>query len=140
MRFYRLFPFAAAARRLHAYTYREKERESLCLYLQTQPNPIHDTKRPFLSLPSRTAAISSPYLFGKNQRRQVMMADPTVISLRPGGAGGLRAPRFLAPRFDSSSSEAQALQSHAGLAPAFKVPPNRSSKHIQICIFVCMYV
>ncbi|KAI5354037.1 PREDICTED: eukaryotic [Prunus dulcis] len=49
-----------------------------------------------------------------------MMADPTVISLRPGGAGGLRAPRFLAPRFDSSSSEAQALQSHAGLAPAFK--------------------
>ncbi|PQQ21009.1 eukaryotic translation initiation factor [Prunus yedoensis var. nudiflora] len=49
-----------------------------------------------------------------------MMADPTVISLRPGGAGGLRAPRFLATRFDSSSSEAQALQSHAGLAPAFK--------------------
>ncbi|KAM1550438.1 hypothetical protein PS1_043233 [Malus domestica] len=49
-----------------------------------------------------------------------MMADPTVISLRPGGAGGLRAPRFIAARFDSNSSDAQALPSHAGLASAFK--------------------
>lgn len=48
-----------------------------------------------------------------------MMADPTVISLRPGGAVGLRAPKFLTPRLDSSSSS-EAL----GSAAAFKVPHN----------------
>lgn len=43
-----------------------------------------------------------------------MMADPTVISLRPGGAVGLRAPKFLTPRLDSSSES-------LGSAAAFKV-------------------
>ncbi|KAM5564652.1 hypothetical protein ABKV19_018963 [Rosa sericea] len=46
-----------------------------------------------------------------------MMADPTVISLRPGGAIGLRAPRFLTPRLDSSS---EPQSSNAALSSAFK--------------------
>uniref|UniRef100_A0A7N0V3A3 Uncharacterized protein n=1 Tax=Kalanchoe fedtschenkoi TaxID=63787 RepID=A0A7N0V3A3_KALFE len=43
----------------------------------------------------------------------------TVISLRPGG--GLRgAPRFVTPRFDSSSPDSLPLRPHAGLAPTAK--------------------
>ncbi|XP_062021749.1 eukaryotic translation initiation factor-like [Rosa rugosa] len=42
-----------------------------------------------------------------------MMADPTVISLRPGGAIGLRAPRFLTPTSEPQSS-------YAALSSAFK--------------------
>ncbi|KAL5783000.1 hypothetical protein ACOSP7_008029 [Xanthoceras sorbifolium] len=54
-----------------------------------------------------------------------MQADQTVISLRPGGAGGggTRGARFFTPRFDSSSSssaESQSLRLHGGLASAFK--------------------
>ncbi|PRQ26875.1 putative initiation factor eIF-4 gamma, MA3 [Rosa chinensis] len=46
-----------------------------------------------------------------------MMADPTVISLRPGGAIGLRPPRFLTSRLDSSS---EPQSSNAALSSAFK--------------------
>ncbi|KAK9279637.1 hypothetical protein L1049_013316 [Liquidambar formosana] len=51
-----------------------------------------------------------------------MQADQTVISLRPGGSGGLRGSRFLTPRFDSSSSssDAQALRPHGGFALSLK--------------------
>ncbi|XP_004291969.1 PREDICTED: eukaryotic translation initiation factor isoform 4G-1-like [Fragaria vesca subsp. vesca] len=42
------------------------------------------------------------------------MADPTVISLRPGGAIGLRTPRFVTPRLDEPQS------SNAALSSAFK--------------------
>lgn len=54
-----------------------------------------------------------------------MQADQTVISLRPGGGGGPRGPRFFTPRFDSSSSstsDSETLRPHGGLNPAFKVP------------------
>lgn len=48
--------------------------------------------------------------------------DQTVISLRPGGGGGgPRGTRFLAPRYDSSSSsssDAQPLRPHGGFAPS----------------------
>ncbi|XP_031279569.1 eukaryotic translation initiation factor-like isoform X2 [Pistacia vera] len=52
-----------------------------------------------------------------------MQADQTVISLRPGGGGGPRGPRFFTPRFDSSSSstsDSETLRPHGGLNPAFK--------------------
>ncbi|RVX19914.1 Eukaryotic translation initiation factor isoform 4G-1 [Vitis vinifera] len=51
----------------------------------------------------------------------MQQADQTVISLRPGGGGGPRGTRFLASRFDSSSSsssDAQPLRPHGGLAPS----------------------
>ncbi|CAM8913242.1 unnamed protein product [Rhodiola kirilowii] len=50
-----------------------------------------------------------------------MQADPTAISLRPGGGGGLRGgSRLSTPRFDSSSSDSLTLRPYAGLQPALK--------------------
>ncbi|XP_050366775.1 eukaryotic translation initiation factor-like isoform X3 [Argentina anserina] len=51
-----------------------------------------------------------------------MMADPTVISLRPGGAVGLRTPRFLTPRLLNPSDP---QSSNASLSSAFKTGDSR---------------
>ncbi|XP_044472121.1 eukaryotic translation initiation factor-like isoform X3 [Mangifera indica] len=59
-----------------------------------------------------------------------MQTDQTVTTLRPGDGAGPRGPRFFISRFDSSSSssssstsDSQALLSHSGLNPAYKVGP-----------------
>ncbi|KAG6591522.1 hypothetical protein SDJN03_13868, partial [Cucurbita argyrosperma subsp. sororia] len=49
-----------------------------------------------------------------------MQADQTVISLRPGGGGGLRGSRFVTPRFDSSSADSSSLRPHGGVASILK--------------------
>ncbi|XP_022936421.1 eukaryotic translation initiation factor-like isoform X2 [Cucurbita moschata] len=49
-----------------------------------------------------------------------MQADQTVISLRPGGGGGLRGSRFFTPRFDSSSADSSSLRPHGGVASILK--------------------
>ncbi|GAB4853645.1 Eukaryotic translation initiation factor isoform 4G-1 [Ancistrocladus abbreviatus] len=67
-----------------------------------------------------------------------MQADQTVISLRPGG-GGNRGPRFLGPRFDSSSTvtsfassaDQQLLRPHGGVPSslALKTGGSRFENH-----------
>ncbi|KAL0545433.1 hypothetical protein IC582_015317 [Cucumis melo] len=49
-----------------------------------------------------------------------MQADQTVISLRPGGGGGLRGSRFVTPRFDSSSADSSSLRPHGGVSSILK--------------------
>ncbi|XP_021861684.1 uncharacterized protein [Spinacia oleracea] len=46
-----------------------------------------------------------------------MSADQTAISSRPGGGGSNRGPRFLGPRFDSSSSSTYAAAASDNLRP-----------------------
>lgn len=62
-----------------------------------------------------------------------MPADQTAISLRPGGGGGNRGPRFLGPRFETSSSSSsssgaasasdnhQLLRPHGGVSSSFSL-------------------
>ena len=50
-----------------------------------------------------------------------MQEDKSVISLRPGGGGGVRGSRFATTRFDSSSADSSSLRPHGGVTLTLKV-------------------
>ncbi|KAG7037660.1 hypothetical protein SDJN02_01290 [Cucurbita argyrosperma subsp. argyrosperma] len=49
-----------------------------------------------------------------------MQEDKSVISLRPGGGGGVRGSRFATTRFDSSSANSSSLRPHGGVTLTLK--------------------